>query len=502
MRRSENRGQKLKLNTIFSVGYQLTNVVCSFILPRLILQAYGSEVNGLVNSITQFLQVIGFLELGVGAVVQSALYKPLAQQDEAAVSAVMTSAQRFFRRIAYILLVYVAVLTVVYPVMIDKSYDWIYTACLMAAISISMFAQYYFGVVDSLLLLAHQRGYVQYITQIVTLVMNTAACALLIYMGAGIHVVKLTTSLMFLLRPVVLRWYVNRHYRIDRKAQYRREPIPQKWNGVAQHIAGVVMEGTDVVVLTLFSTLENVSVYSVYHMVIAGIKGLFMSLSSGVRSLLGELWAKQELESLRRVFGWFEWSLHTAAVFVFGCTGVLILPFVTVYTQGISDADYLQPLFAVLLTAAYACHSLRLPYSVMILAGVHYKQTQRSHIIAAVMNMVISLVAVAYFGLVGVALGTLAAMLYQTVWMAWYLSKNLIEWPFRNFLKQLAADGLTVLLAGLASSWLRLGNVSYLSWVGMAFAVAGIWLAVILGINWLLYPKRLIRLWQRLCHGK
>lgn len=66
------RQKRLLYNTVSSLIFQLTTIICGFILPRLILNAFGSEVNGLVNSIAQFLGVISFLELGVGAVVQSA----------------------------------------------------------------------------------------------------------------------------------------------------------------------------------------------------------------------------------------------------------------------------------------------------------------------------------------------------------------------------------------------------------------------------------------------
>ena len=62
----------------------------------------------------------------------------------------------------------------------------------------------------------------------------------------------------------------------------------------------------------------------------------------------------------------------------------------------------------------------------MILAGGHYKQTQNNYIIAALINIVVSVLAVKKWGLVGVAIGTLIAMFYQTIWMAIYDSKNLI----------------------------------------------------------------------------
>ena len=83
------RNKKLAWNTISGLLLQATTVICGFVLPRAILNRFGSDVNGLLNSIAQFLQMIAFLELGVGAVIQSALYRPLADRDSAKISQVL-----------------------------------------------------------------------------------------------------------------------------------------------------------------------------------------------------------------------------------------------------------------------------------------------------------------------------------------------------------------------------------------------------------------------------
>lgn len=168
----DDRIKRLKLNIITSLVLQFVTVICGFILPRLILESFGSEINGLVNSITQFLGVITLLDLGVGAVVQSALYKPLAENDTDMISKIYVSANKFFRRLAEILLVYVVLLMIFYPMLVNKSFGHMYTALLIAAICISSFAQYYFGIVNSLLLNADQRGYIQYPAQIITLILK------------------------------------------------------------------------------------------------------------------------------------------------------------------------------------------------------------------------------------------------------------------------------------------------------------------------------------------
>lgn len=484
----------LAKNTAASLIAQITTLICGFILPRLFLQHYGSEVNGLVNSITQFLSVIAFLELGVGAVVQSSLYKPLAEKDNQQISKVMVSANKFFQRLARILLVYVISLMIIYPFIANQNFGFIYTATLIAAISISSFAQYYFGIVNSLLLNADQRGYIQYNAQTVTIILNTIVCAIMISMDGTIQIVKLVTSLIYIARPIILQIYVNNHYTINWKIKYTQEPIKQKWNGVAQHVASVVLDGTDTIVLTVFSTLSNVSIYSVYFLVVKGVKTLFLSVTNGIQALIGELWAKQELDQLKSFFGWIEWLIHTGTTYVFSCTAALIVPFIQVYTLGIRDANYIQPTFAILLTLANAMHCLRLPYNIMILAAGHYKQTQRNYIFAAILNIVVSVLTVKIWGLIGVAIGTLVAMTYQTIWLAIYDSRHFINWPLKKVIKQFLVDIISSFLIISFGSHIVLKDITYFNWFFMAIKVAIVALFVAFCLNSLFYRSKMHRL--------
>lgn len=484
--------KKLYKNTLSSLIFEVSTIICGFILPRLILSSYGSEINGLVTSITQFLQIIAFFELGVGAVVQSTLYKPLAEKDNTKISAIIKSANNFFQKLAIGLLLYVVILCICYPLLVsNESASFITEVFLILAISISFFSQYYFGVVDRLLLTADQRGYVQYNAQTITILLNTFACAILINIGVSIVVVKLVTSLIYLIRPLYLRIYVGKHYNLDRKITYDADPITQKKNGIAQHIASVILNNTDTVVLTLFSTLSNVSIYSIYNMVVFGVKQMFTSATAGIQALLGELWAKQDLVKLEHFFGIAEWLIHTAVVIFFGCTGVLLIPFVSIYTNNIIDANYIQPVFAVLITLAHAGHCLRLPYNILILAGGHYKQTQSNYVVAAFANLIISIVAVKFWGLIGVALGTLVAMLYQTIWMAIYDSKHFLNRSLLIFIKQIIVDICVIIVAILICQSISFEVKNYISWFVTASIVFIIWVLVSCVINIVVYRSKI-----------
>lgn len=485
------RNKLLFWNTASSILLQITTIVSGFVLPRFILQYYGSEINGLVCSIAQFLRIISFLEFGVGAVVQSALYKPLADKDTNQISKIIQSANSFFFRLAQILLLYVVVLMFLYPIIMEQKYDWIYTGTLILAISISYFAQYYFGVVDRILLNADQHGYVNFNVQTLTLIANTIVCVLLMKIECSIQIVKLTTSFIYLLRPIILRKYVNNHYNIDRSISYTGEPLKQKWNGLAQHVATIVLENVGMVTLTLFSSLTNVSIYNIYILVILGLKQFIMAITAGIQSILGELWAKRKLTELNFYFELTEWGMHNMAVFIWGCTAVLITPFVKVYTNGINDANYDVPVFAAILVFSHALHSLRLPYNVMILAAGHYKETQVNYIIATLLNVVISIIGVKVLDLNGSAIGGVIALGYQVLWMAIYNSKKIIKWPFRNFLKQCWVDTLSISFGLLFCSYIYLGEANTINWIKMSVKVSLVFFLVLIFTNFIFYKDKL-----------
>ena len=456
-----------------SLLLQITTVICGFILPRLLLEYYGSEVNGLTQSIAQFLYIISFLELGVGQVIQSSLYKPLSVGDLDHVSKILKSGSTYFRTIALVIVGYIAVLGIFSPYVFGNTTDWFFTITLIVVMGINSFAQYYFGLIDKILLNADQKGYIQFALQIVSNIVNIVVVSYLIIQGNSIQTVKFVSAIVFLFAPIIIRFYIDKKYNINRKIKYNEEPIQQKWNGVAQHIATVVLEGTDIIILTLVSTLSNVSIYSVYYMVVSGVRQLYTSATAGIQSMVGALWAKNE-KQFESIFHSIEMLLHFVVIFLFSCVAILIVPFVEVYTFGINDCNYIQPIFALILTVAFAIRCLRTPYNILILAGGHYKQTQTCHIISAILNVVVSLVAVFLWGLIGIAVGTLIAYAYQTIWMMAYNSKNLLHWPIRRVIKQLIVDVVTVFLIYLATAWIKMSAISYLSWFNMAILVASI----------------------------
>ena len=164
--------KKVMINIISSIILQIFTIICGFIIPRLIISTYGSSVNGLISSITQFLAFVTLLEAGFGPVIKSLLYKPIASKDKASIAKILKASEKIFKTISYIFIIYIFVLCCIMPFVVIKEFDVFLTVSLITIIAISTFSEYYFGMTYRLFLQAEQKTYIVSIIQIITLILS------------------------------------------------------------------------------------------------------------------------------------------------------------------------------------------------------------------------------------------------------------------------------------------------------------------------------------------
>ena len=168
------RSKKALISIISGFTMQVVAVIYGLIVPRLIIAKFGSGVNGLIASISQFLGYIVIMEAGFGPVIKAALYKPLANKNNEEIASIIKTSKRIFKRISYIFLGYLAVLCVVYPTIINTEFEFIYTFSLIIIVAVETFAEYFFGMTYRLYLQADQKSYIISLLQIVSYLSRTA----------------------------------------------------------------------------------------------------------------------------------------------------------------------------------------------------------------------------------------------------------------------------------------------------------------------------------------
>ena len=429
------RTKKALRNVIFSAISQVVTIICGLITPRLILAAFGSTYNGVVASATQFLSAISFLTLGIAGATRLSLYKTLAANDVLGTSRVMKANILYMRKVGLCIIIYAIILSVVYPFISHNDLTILECSIIILIVSVGTFADYFFGISNTTLLSADQSGYIGSITSIIKTIINTLLTALLIKAGFSIFIVKLGSSIVFLITPIILR-IIKRKYELISDC----EPDPHALDGrkaVAFHsIANIVHDNTDILILTLFADAKVISVYTVYNLVVGKLKWIVSIFSNGLESAFGNMWVKREIKALQRNFEVFEFFIFSFTSVMFSCVWLLLIPFVEIYTKGITDIEYVIPSLAILFTITEAMRCIRTPYLILVQATGFYEETKYGALAEAVINFAISIILVQFVGIHGVVIGTLIANVFRTTQFALFVSKNVLDCSVLRALKK------------------------------------------------------------------
>lgn len=421
------RTKKAIMNMSCSLVYQVIAIICGLITPRLILSQFGSVYNGVIASATQFLNMVSILTLGITGATRVQLYKTLSKHDNLGTSRIMKATQRYMRKVGYAVIGYAGILSIVYPLISNNNLSYVENAAIVMIVSIATFAQYFFGISNMTLLAADQSSYVVDIINTIKIIANTVCVAVLIKLGASIFIVKLGSSIVFLISPWILHIYVGKRYKLTSKCDPDTSGIEGR-KAVAFHsIANIIHDNTDIMVLTFFMDAKQISVYTVYYLVIGKIKTLLQVFTSGMEAAFGNMWVKHEIDTLNKVFKAYEHLLFSFTVVVFSCVGTLILPFVSEYTRGITDVVYYRVDFAVLITIAEAAFCIRQPYLLLVYATGNYEATKRGALEEAIINLSLSIILVQFVGINGVVIGTLIANVFRTVQYSIFVSNKILN---------------------------------------------------------------------------
>ncbi len=421
------RTKKAFYNIITSLIAQIVSIVCGLIAPRLILATYGSTYNGVINSATQFLSIITILNLGIAGATRVAFYKTLAAEDTVGTSRIMKATKNYMRKVAFCLLAYSIVLCIFYPLISHNSLSKLDNMQLIAIVSISSFADYFFGISNQTLLTADQSSYIMNLVTIFKTIINTILIALLIKLNTSIYVVKLGSAVVYFIAPVVLEIYVKKKYKLIRDCTPDDTAIKNRGAVAFHSVANIIHNNTDLIVLTIFTDAKLISVYTIYYLIVGKIKSLMTVFTAGLEGAFGNMWAKKESEAIDRNFKMFEYGIFAFTTVMFSCVALLIIPFIELYTKKVTDINYMRLDFAILVTITEATYCLRQPYLTLVQAAGFYKETKNGALVEALLNIGVSLILVKPLGINGVMIGTLVANVFRTTQYSVFISKHILN---------------------------------------------------------------------------
>lgn len=464
-------------NLIYGILSFIVTTILSVLIPRLFLLSYGSEMNGLINSVKQIFSYFLLLEAGIGGAARQALYGPMAKQDRGEISAIMAATDSFYKRTGLFYAGFVIALAIIYPLIVHSD---IATPIIVSIILLQGEA----GVVKYLItgklqLLIQVDGNNYVLSNIGTafsVVSNFARIALL-SLGFGVLWVQSVFCIVDLLQVAIIVSYFQKKYGwVNFKEKPNVGALAQRNNVLVHQISGLIFNNTDTIILSVFCGLKTVSVYAMYMMLYGLVANIIGYVSSSVSFAMGQLLNsdKKRFEKIQECYETYYLALSFS---LFAVANIFILPFLRLYTNGVTDINYIDAklplLFLIIQLLNYGRNTSG---SIIDYAG-HYKQTQYRSLLETVINITVSLIGVYFFGIYGVLVGTIAALLYRTNDMIIYANHTVME---RSCISTYRRWIRNILLTFISVNISRILPVDYTGYVELMCYVAVVSIAVIL----------------------
>jgi len=414
-------------NSFSTAILHIFTLIVGFILPRVLLREYGSEINGLVTSLTQFLKYFTIVEAGLASAAVYALYKPLSNHDVDSINGVVSAAKKFYIQSGWLFSLLILILTITYPLFVEISVlNRFQVRILVLVLGVTGVLDFFTLSKYRVLLTAAQKVSIISLASITNLFINLIITVVLARLHTDIIILKLVALTGIIVRSIILMNYVKKRYPLVKfNEKPDTEALNKRWSALYLQILGVIQQGSPVILATIFTSLGTVSVYSIYNMIIAGLNGILSIFISGLSSSFGDVIARKESGILKQATEEFEVGYYMILTWAYGCAAALIMPFIRIYTSGITDVEYYYPLLGMLFVLNGLLYNIKTPQGMLVISAGLFKETKIQTTIQGVIAIVFGLILVKPLSLVGIMIGVSLSNLYRDIELLFFVPRNI-----------------------------------------------------------------------------
>lgn len=414
-------------NIVYGLINQIVVIAIGLIIPRLFLVNYGSEVNGLLTSITQVFAYIGLVEAGVGVATLQALYRPISENNFEHINRILAATDRYYKKTGLLYFLIIFVFAFFFPLLVHSSISFFTIFIIILLNGLGGVINFLFQGKFRILLQAEGENYVLTNLGTITAIGTNVVRISLLLMGYNVIVVQSVFFVFNLFQMLYIVHYMRKNYVwIDLKVEPDYDSIAHKNSAFIHQISGLIFNNTDVLLLAIFTNLKVVSVYVMYTMLFNILNTFFGTLSGGFAFILGQNY-NNDKKRFMELFEIYEVNYMSIVFAMLTTLFIFILPFMKVYTTGISDISYIDQNLPILFIIIYFLICGRTSSRQVIDFAGDFKNTQINSIIESVINLTSSIILVQFYGIYGVLCGTILALLYRTNDIILYVSKHLLN---------------------------------------------------------------------------
>lgn len=462
-----SRTEKTILNVSSNLFVQLIKTIFSFITRTVFIYCLGKEALGLNGLFTNILSMLSLAELGIGTAINFSLYEPLAKKDNDKVSALMSFYKKAYRLIGIIVLI-LGIIIIPFLGLFIKNINEINNVYIIYGLFLINTVSSYFVSYKETLINADQKVYkLTFLNSIFLILMNVLQMIILIIFKNFVLYLLVQFVIQFI-QKISINIYISKVYNdinYSSKTKLKDKDLKIIKKNVCamifHKIGDYCINGTDNLIISAFISVSVVGIYSNYLTIILLLTTFITIIFNNTTSSLGNLIATESSEKKYDIFK----KMDFIGFILYGCTSVILLSSFNSFITLWIGSDYCFPnLVVFLIVLNFYLTGMRVVPSTLKSAAGLYDIDKFTPIIQAVVNLIISIVAAKYIGIIGVLLGTLISSLVLPAWQRPYIVyKYILGKDFREyvikFFENISFLTIVYLVSYLLFSNMALSNI-------------------------------------------
>lgn len=424
------------INISAGLGSQLLITALSFISRTVFIQQLGIEYLGISGLFTSILAMLSLAEAGIGSSIIYHLYKPVAEQDEPRMIALMRLYRHAYMVIALIVVILgLAILPFIDLFVRDTDVEHI---TLIYLLFLGNTVAPYLLIHKQSFLNVNQKNYIITVSYTAATILSTSLkIAILIYTQNFIYYL-IVDSVITLTTSILLAWAVGRMY------PFLKNKVTHKLDratitGLVTNMKAIVLQnvgtyfifGVDSILISSFISVAVVGLYANYKMLIDLCRTFVNQIFNNMYHSVGNLVAQ---ESGEKVYSIYKVMMLLSFWFYSGLSILLIMivqPFITIWI----GQEYLMSyaVLIVLVVTFYERGMRNAISTVKTTAGIFHAD-RYVPLVQAAINLGISIALVHFAGIVGIFLGTWISALTLPFWTTpWLVYRRVFRKPLRFY---------------------------------------------------------------------
>lgn len=409
----------------FGVGSQILSILMGFFTRWMFIALLGKEYLGVSGLFTNVLSLLSLANLGFDTAIIYSLYKPLADGDVVSVKGYMHVYKRVYRVVGATVFVLGCILMPFLPhlikgtVTIPENIYIIYLLFLFQSAS-----SYFFSYKQSLLTASQQNRVISLYHSIFMVLRNIGEMAVLFFFHAYIPTLICIIVFQLAENAWIARVTDKRfpfltdssagEISVDQK-QALKENVKSLF---LYKISGTIISSTDNILISKFQGLASVGLYSNYVYIVDVIRTFLSYIFYSMTASIGNYNATESKDANEKMF----YNLFFASFWLYGftgiCLGVLLNPFISLWI----GEDYLLPSWTVfIIIVNYYTAGVQYASTTYREVTGLFKVGKYRPLIAALINLVVSIILAYPLGISGILLGTIISRVCVYFWFDPYI---------------------------------------------------------------------------------